>query len=58
MWWRGIYFDPKTWDLTDLFMPNAEQGFNLCTEPAADAFRAAGATELKFTPMDEVELNF
>ena len=39
-------------------MPDTEQGFPLCTERAATAFRDTGVTELKFTPMDQVGLNF
>jgi hypothetical protein len=57
-WWRGISFDPSTWDGSDLFMPDANQGHILCTEPTRSAFIDAGVTQLDFEPMDEVELDF
>jgi hypothetical protein len=57
-WWRGMYFKSSTWDGSDLFMPDANQGHMLCSERAHAAFKDAGVKELEFTPMDQVELPF
>lgn len=52
--WRGLFFDPATWDGSDVFMPAGEGGWILVVEAVKLAFEKAKVTNVLFTPLDEV----
>ncbi|MCC6215312.1 MAG: hypothetical protein IT376_10610 [Polyangiaceae bacterium] len=54
-WWRGLYFDPATWDGSDLFMPAGNVGWILVVEAVKRAFEKAKVKNGLFTRLDEVE---
>lgn len=54
-WWRGIYFDPATWDGSDLFTPVGNVGWIFVKEAVKRAFEKAKVRNASFTPLDQVE---
>ena len=52
--WRGLFFDPATWDGSDLFMPAGEVGWILAVDAVKRAFEKAKVSNVLFTPLDEV----
>lgn len=53
--WRGLYFDPVTWDGSDLFMADGS-GFKFVVEAVKDALQEANVKNVLFEPLEEVEL--
>jgi hypothetical protein len=53
--WKGLYFDPATWDGSDLFMAEGA-GFKFAVEAVRDAVQNANVKNILFEPVDEVEL--
>jgi hypothetical protein len=54
---KGLYFDPATWDGSDVFMaPGA--GFKFVVESVRDTLQKAKAKNLLFESLNEVELEF
>jgi hypothetical protein len=53
--WKGLYFDPATWDGSDLFMPAGNVGWIFVVEAVKRAFEKAKVKNVLFTPLDEVE---
>jgi len=53
--WRGLYFDPKSWDGNDVFCP-AGTGHVLVTEAVRATLTALGATNIDFTRITEWEI--
>jgi hypothetical protein len=53
---KGMYFDPLTWDGSDVFMPSSNVGFILVVEKMKRAFETARIKNVEFTPLDEAEL--
>jgi hypothetical protein len=54
-WWRGLYFDPMTWDGTDLFMPIDRVGWIFVVERVRRALERANVGDLVFTSLDDIE---
>lgn len=51
--WIGLYFDPETWDGSDVFLP--EDSANIfVTEAVKEAFEKAKITNVEFTPLTQV----
>jgi len=53
--WKGLYFDPATWDGSDLFMPAGNVGWIFAVDPVKRAFERAKVKNVLFTPLDQVE---
>lgn len=51
--WYGLFFDPTTWDGSDLFMTSSPQTWLFVVEAVKRAFEKAKVTNVKFTPLDE-----
>lgn len=54
-WWRGLYFDPATWDGSDLFMPAGDVGWIFVVAAVKRAFEQAEVKNVTFTPLAHVE---
>jgi uncharacterized protein DUF1629 len=52
--WRGLYFDPGTWDGNDLFIPEVGTDV-LVVEPVKEALERAKVRNIEFTRLAEVE---
>jgi hypothetical protein len=50
---KGLHLDPKTWDGSDLFVPE-KSGWLLVLEPVMQALRGAKLSGLHFEPIREV----
>ena len=55
--WVGLYFDPATWDGSDMFMP-ADFDCVFVAEQVWKAFRRARVKNVQFTRLDQVERLF
>lgn len=53
--WKGLYFDPTTWDGSDIFMPEGRKGSKFVAEGVKQAFEKAKVKNVLFTALDEVE---
>lgn len=53
--WKGLYFDPATWDGSDIFMADGA-GFKFVTEAVKGALEKAKVKNISFEPLAEVEL--
>lgn len=53
--WRGWFFEPSTWDGTDLFMAPPNHRAKFVTGKVKRSFEADGITGAKFTRLDQVE---
>lgn len=51
--WYGLFFDPATWDGSDLFMTASDQTWIFLVEAVKRAFEKAKVTNVKFTALDE-----
>lgn len=54
--WLGMYFDPDTWDGSDLFMPDDPKGAIFITNDVKQAFEKARIKNVQFTPLTEEEV--
>lgn len=54
-WWRGLYFDPATWDGSDFFMPAGNVGWVFVTEAVKRALEKAKVRNVEFIALSEVE---
>lgn len=54
--WFGMYFDPDTWDGSDIFMPDHPLGAIFLTEDVKRAFEKAKIKNVRFTPLDEARV--
>ncbi|HEY8241357.1 MAG TPA: DUF1629 domain-containing protein, partial [Kiritimatiellia bacterium] len=52
--WRGLYFDPETWDGSDLFMLANKWGHILVVDAVKRAFEKAKVTNVAFTALEAV----
>jgi hypothetical protein len=50
---KGLYFEPGSWDGSDVFAPG-ESAFFVAREPVVDALRAAGVTNLQAERLTDV----
>jgi hypothetical protein len=53
--WKGLVFDPATWDGSDVFMAGGA-GFKFVVEAVRDVLQKAKVKNVLFEPLDEVEL--
>jgi hypothetical protein len=53
--WRGLYFDPQTWDGSDLFVPSNTRHL-IVVERVKEALEEAGMTNIEFVPLPQVEI--
>lgn len=53
--WTGMYFDPDTWDGSDLFMSEDGKGSKFVVEDVKRAFQKAKIRNVQFERLDEVE---
>lgn len=53
--WKGLLFDPASWDGSDFFMPAQRFGFVFVVEAVKKAFERAKIRNVKFTPLDQFE---
>jgi hypothetical protein len=51
---RGYYFNPESWDGSDLFMPSG-WGAKFVVQEVKDALTEAGIDNIEFTRLDQVE---
>jgi uncharacterized protein DUF1629 len=54
--WYGLFFDPATWDGSDLFMTAGPHAWVFVVESVKRAFEKAKVTNVKFTALDQLEL--
>ena len=53
--WKGLFFDPDSWDGSDFFMPAQTVGYVLVVEEVKKAFERAKIMNVSFTPLDQFE---
>jgi hypothetical protein len=56
--WFGLYFDPDTWDGSDLFMPEGTSGWIFVVDDVKRAFEKAKIKNVEFTNLVEIERLF
>lgn len=52
--WVGMYFDPATWDGSDIFVPE-ETAYTIMVERVVTALKKAKVTNMTFKPLTEFE---
>lgn len=53
--WKGLFFDPASWDGSDLFMPAQRYGYVFVVEAVKQTFERAKIRNVSFTPLDQFE---
>lgn len=53
--WKGLYFDPRSWDGSDVFMPAGDVGWIFVTERLKSVLEKAKVGNVLCTPLDQVE---
>jgi len=53
--WKGLLFDPESWDGSDFFMPAERVGYVFVVEEVKNAFQRAKIRNVDFTPLDQFE---
>jgi hypothetical protein len=53
---KGLYFDPESWDGSDLFMPAENAGYKFMVEEVKEAFERAKIKNAEFTPLEQLEV--
>ncbi len=53
--WKGLLFDPVSWDGSDVFMPAQNFGYVFVVEAVKKAFERAKIRNVEFTPLDQFE---
>jgi hypothetical protein len=53
--WKGLLFDPASWDGSDFFMPAQNVGYVFVVEAVKKAFERAKIRNVEFTPLDQFE---
>jgi len=53
--WKGLFFDPASWDGSDFFMPAERGGYVLVVEEVKRAFERAKIRNVTFEPLDQFE---
>ncbi|HYH95149.1 hypothetical protein [Hyalangium sp.] len=53
--WKGLLFDPASWDGSDFFMPAQRFGFVFVVEEVKKAFERAKIRNVRFTALDQFE---
>lgn len=53
--WKGLFFDPTSWDGSDFFMSTRRVGAVFVVEAVKQAFERAKIRNVSFTPLDQFE---
>ena len=53
--WKGLYFEPATWDGSDMFMPRNHSGWVFVSARARSVFEDSGVTNVVCTDAEEIE---
>ena len=53
--WKGLFFDPESWDGSDFFMPAQRYGFVFVVEEVKKAFEREKIRNVDFTALDQFE---
>jgi len=53
--WKGLFFDPNSWDGSDFFMPAQRFGSVFVVDAVKKAFERAKIRNVSFTPLDQFE---
>jgi hypothetical protein len=53
--WYGLFFDPATWDGSDLFMTASQKTWVFAVEAVKRAFEKAKVTNVSFAALDQQE---
>lgn len=53
--WRGLYFEPQTWDGSHVFMPEGRAGWIFVVEAVKQAFEKAKVKNVDFRRLEEIE---
>jgi hypothetical protein len=53
--WKGLLFDPTTWDGSDFFMPSQKVAHLFVVEEVKKAFEQAKIRNVEFTPLNQFE---
>jgi hypothetical protein len=53
--WKGLFFDPASWDGSDFFMDAEGAGYVFVVEEVKRAFERAKIRNVEFQPLDEFE---
>lgn len=53
--WKGLFFEPTSWDGSDFFMPTQRFGFVFVVDAVKKAFERAKIRNVNFTPLDQFE---
>ncbi len=53
---KGLFFDPESWDGSDLFMPAEHVGYKFMVGEVKKAFERAKIRNVHFTPLDQFEV--
>lgn len=53
--WMGLYFDPYSWDGSDVFMPEGGATCNIVVERVKLVLEKAKVTNIRFKPLTEFE---
>jgi hypothetical protein len=56
--WKGLFFDPESWDGSDFFMPAERVGYVFVVEAVKRAFERAKIRNVEFKPLDQFERNW
>lgn len=56
--WKGLFFDPDSWDGSDFFMPAQTVGHVLVVEEVKKALERAKIKNVGFTRLDQFERNW
>jgi hypothetical protein len=56
--WKGLFFDPESWDGSDFFMPAERVGYVFVVEAVKKAFERAKIRNVEFKPLDQFERNW
>jgi hypothetical protein len=54
--WYGLYFDPESWDGSDLFMTAGETAYVIVVDAVKRALEKAKITNAKFKALDQIEV--
>jgi hypothetical protein len=54
--WYGLFFDPATWDGSDVFMTSSDQAWVFVVEAVKRAFERAQVTNVRFESLDTIEV--
>jgi hypothetical protein len=53
--WKGLFFDPESWDGSDFFMPAEPVGYVFVVEAVKKALERAKIRNMGFTPLAQFE---